>query len=208
MKFQAKGNSDFKIPPAGNHVAICNMIVDMGMQPGSGQYPDPKPQVHIRFELCNELHEYEDKAGHKVTAPMVIGRTFTASMSVKGHLRKFIEGMYGKPFPNDEAAADFDFSKIAGKKCLLNVVHVERPPKTYANIQSATPLPKGMVDSTEQYNKTIYFSLDDPDKEAFNRIPNWLKEKIENRLAEAGSTTQPDAPAAGETEKFDDEVPF
>lgn len=51
MKFPAKPSSDFEVAPAGNHVAICNAVVDLGLQPGSKMYPDPKHQVYIRFEL-------------------------------------------------------------------------------------------------------------------------------------------------------------
>ena len=84
-----------------------------------------------------------------------IGRTFTASMSEKANLRKLIESWFGKKFPNDEAAADFDCTKLLGYKCLLNVTHTEKGQKTYANVANATPIPKysgNAVGDTPKYS--------------------------------------------------------
>jgi hypothetical protein len=182
MKFPAKASADFAICPAGNHVAICNAVVDLGMQPGSGQYPDPKHQVYIRFELPTEQIKYT-KEGVEISGPMSIGRTFTASMSEKANLRKFVESWFGKKFPNDGAAAEFDHAVLLGRKCLLNVTHTEKEGgKTYANISAATPIPKGMTADYPQHNPSLYFDLSNPDAEAFNRLPEWLQNKITERI--------------------------
>jgi hypothetical protein len=182
MKFPAKASGDFAICPAGNHVAICNAVVDLGMQPGSGQYPDPKHQVYIRFELPTEQIKYV-KDGVEVSGPMSIGRTFTASMSEKANLRKFIESWFGKKFPNDNAAADFDHAALLGRRCLLNVTHTEKDGRSYANIANATPIPKGMVADQQQHNGSLYFDLTAGDQtETFNRLPEWLQKKINERL--------------------------
>ena len=181
MKFQAKNTSDFTPVPAGNHVAICNAIVDMGLQPGSALYPEPKHQVYLRFELPTERISYA-KDGRDVEGPMSIGRTFTASMSQKANLRAFIEAWVGKKFPNDERAAAFDIFQLLGKKCLLNVTHVEKGERTYANIAGASPIPKGMKADYTLVNDLIGFDLELPDEQMFARLPEWLGEKINKRL--------------------------
>lgn len=118
----------------------------------------------------------------KVTGPMSIGRTFTASMGEKANLRKFIEGWFGKKM-NDESAADFDLSLILGRKCLLNVTHSEKPGgKTYANVVAASPIPKGMPTEYVQHNPSLFYDLDSPDETTFKKLPNWLQEKIEAAL--------------------------
>ena len=183
MKFPAKASADFAICPAGNHVAICNAVVDLGMQPGSGQYPDPKHQVYVRFELPTEQIKYV-KDGQEITGPMSIGRTFTASMSEKANLRKFVESWFGKKFPTDAAAADFDHAVLLGRKCLVNVTHTEKGEKTYANISNATPIPKGMVAEYQQHNPSLFFDLSKPDTETFNRLPEWLQKKVNERIEE------------------------
>lgn len=182
MKFPAKASADFAICPAGNHVAICNAVVDLGVQPGSGMYPDPKHQVYVRFELPEEQIKYV-KDGQEVAGPMSIGKTFTASMSEKANLRKFIEAWFSKKFPSDVAAADFDHATLLGRKCMLNVTHSEKGEKTYANIASAAPIPKGMTANYDQHNGSLFFDLTAGDQAAvFNRLPEWLQKKINERL--------------------------
>lgn len=209
MKFAAKATADFAIVPAGNHVGICNGVIDLGMQPGSGMYPAPKPQVYVRFELPGEQIEYQ-KDGKTITGPMSIGTTMTASMSEKANLRKLIESWFGKKFPTDEAAADFDMKNLLGKRCLLNVTHSEKNNKTYANISNATPLPKGMVSNEPQHNPSLFFELDHADEATFKSLPEWLRKKIVARLPDPNDvdheTTRQEA-IAGAAE-FDDDIPF
>lgn len=206
MKFPAKASVDFEVVPSGNHVAICNAIVDLGLQPGSGMYPDPKHQVYIRFELPTERVRYQ-KDGKEIEGPMSIGRTMTASMSEKANLRKFIESWFGKKFPSDDVAADFDLGKLLGCKCLLNVTHTEKGQKVYANIANATPIPKGMTADYPQHNISLYFSLDEPDDNAFNALPEWLRKKISERLDEDASTDK-DTDARAAAGDFDENIPF
>lgn len=207
MKFPAKGGNDFAIAPVGNHLAICNAIVDLGLQPGSVQYPEPKHQVYIRFELPDEVVEYE-KDGVKISGPMSIGRTFTASMSPKANLRKFVESWFGKSFPSDDAAAAFDFQHVLGRKCLLNVSHTERDGKTYANISAATPLPKSMATAeVTQHNPSLYFDLSAPSRQTFAALPEWLRKKIDSRLqTHSPSVTETDGTQSDDP--FDDSIPF
>lgn len=202
MKFPAKSSANFEIVPAGQHVAICNAVVDLGMQPGSAMYPDPKRQVYIRFELPAERIQYT-KDGREMEGPMSIGRTFTASMHEKASVRKFIESMFGKNFPSDEAAEDFDFKALLGRKCLLNVTHNERAGKSYANIQNVGPIPKGMPADYPQHNPSLYYSLDDPNASVLAALPEWIQKKIAERIQSEPATQS--APAA---EEFSDEIPF
>lgn len=210
MKFPAKGGGDFAIAPAGNHVGICNAIVDLGLQPGSAQYPDPKHQVYLRFELPQERVSYV-KDGETVEGPMSIGRTFTASMHEKASLRKFVEAWFGKAFPSDERAADFEFRTLLGRRCLLNVTHKEGNGKIYANIVNATPLPKGMTSTEPQHNPSLYFSLDERDP-APDGLPEWLLNKIRARLPDDAkgfeTSVAEKAEAQAARAEFDDDIPF
>jgi hypothetical protein len=208
MKFPAKASADFEIVPSGNHIAICNAVVDLGMQPGSGMYPEPKRQVYVRFELPTERIKYT-KDGVEKEGPMSIGRSFTASMSEKANLRKFIESWFGKKFPSDDAAADFDFSLILSRKCLLNVTHTEKAQKTYANIAGAAPIPKGMTADYEQQNKSLFYSLDTPDAQVFKQLPEWLQKKVHERLQdEPEPKREPETVASGGYADLDDDIPF
>jgi hypothetical protein len=209
MKFPAKAGGDFEIVPSGNHIAICNAIVDLGLQPGSGQYPEPKRQVYVRFELPTERIKYK-KDGADLEGPMSIGRSFTASMSEKANLRKFIESWFGKKFPTDATAADFDLFNLLGRKCLLNVTHTDKAAKTYANISNATPIPKGMSADYPQHNESLYYSLDDHNHQTFMALPEWLRKKIESRIQMPDRERIEDEPVAagGGSAEFDDDIPF
>ncbi len=204
MKFEAKSGGDFEPVPAGNKIAICNAIVDLGVQKGRGRYPDPKHEVYIRFELPTERIKYE-KDGVEVEGPMSIGRRFTASMSSKANLRQFIESWFSKKFPTDPEAADFDHAKLVGRKCLINVTHNESNGKTYANISSVGPIPDGMPSEYSQHNGSIVFDLSKPDQDAYDALPEWLKKQVDERLCdnmhEAKGETKPPA-------DYDDDVPF
>jgi hypothetical protein len=207
MKFAATQSKEFKQCPAGSHVAICNAVVDMGLQPGSDTYPTPKHQVYIRFEIPGERVSYI-KDDQDIEGPMSIGRTFTASMNEKANLRLFLEGMFGKKFPGDETASNFDLKSVLGKKCLLNVTHTSKGGKTYANLAGAMPLPKGMSDDSKQENDSLYFSLDGAQSEmqkVFNKLPKWLQSKIEGRLLNEQHIA-PSAPT--KADEFNDDIPF
>jgi hypothetical protein len=54
------------------------------------------------------------------------------------------EGFMGTKLHDDEAY-NFNLEDLLGDVCLLNVVHTEKDGNTYANIQGASPLPKGIT---------------------------------------------------------------
>lgn len=175
MKIPQKA-SDFKTVPEGTHLAVCNAIVDLGMQPGSQMYPAAKQQVYIRFEVPGEMIEHDGKEG-----PAVVGAFFTASMGKKAKLRQFIEGWFAKSFPSEDAASDFDLSMLIGKAALLNIVHNKSGDKTYANIKTAAPLIKGMEKPALQ-NEPISFYIAEWDDKEYAKVPEFLRKKIESRL--------------------------
>lgn len=171
------GGGDFKRVPSGTHIAICNMVADIGLQPGSQMYPDPKRQVVIRWEVPGERVEYE-KDGEQVEGPLTISRTLTASMNEKAALRKLLESWRGKKF-SDQEAAQFDVASILGKACLLNVSEDEKGDKTYSNVSGVSPLMKGMQPPTAE-NPLLYFAEDCFDN--YEQLPKWVKEKIDNQI--------------------------
>jgi len=192
------GGGDFKRAPAGSHIAVCNLVADCGMHPGSPQYPSPKRKLYLRFEIPDERVEYE-KDGKKIEGPLTIGSFYTASMNEKATLRKHLEGWRGIAF-NDADAATFDISKLLGKACMLNVIETEHNGKTYSNIQNIGKLPKS-VTAPKAENDLLYYADDDTSQ--FDELPKWLREKIESQIV-------PATPAATEshTSFHDDEIPF
>lgn len=210
LNYPEKGNHNGKfLVPAGSHIALCNMVVDLGMQPGNGIYPEPKYQLFVRWELPFEIVEYE-KDGKKLKGPRVIGKTYTASMGKKANLRKDLEAWRGKAFTDGEASK-FDIGSILGKGCMINVVHKEKEELTYANIVGVSGLPKGTAMPSFSV-RPIYYAPDD--KTLYDELPDWLRKKIDTQIKVGGELAQGD-PTLPPVDSYnpteggsDDDIPF
>lgn len=206
MKFSAKGGGrDFKRVPSGNHIAVLNIIADVGLQPGSAMYPEPKHQVYLRWEIPAERVTYE-KAGESMEGPMCIGRFYTASMSAKANLRKDVENWRAKALTDDEAE-EFELRNLLGKSCMITVQEVERGGKTYSNVKSVGALPKGMP-APKAENPLVFY---EPGGD-ISELPERLREKIQSQIE---SKTKEDVDVSGMSQyealhddKFDDDIPF
>lgn len=205
MTFPTGGTpSEFKRVPAGSHIAVCNLIADCGMQPGSALYPNPKRKLYVRFEIPTERVEYE-KDGQTVEGPMTLGSFYTASMNEKATLRKHLESWRGRSF-TDEEAAQFDVSSILGKACMLSVVHSESGGKVYANIASIGAMPKG-IPIPKGENPLLYYDEHSPAAD-LDKLPKWLQDKINGQIAVAAATQEPE-PMPKDAGAFeDDDIPF
>lgn len=205
LKFKTNaGSSDFKNVPSGSHIAICNLVADCGLQPGSASFPAPKQKIYIRFEIPNERIQY-DRDGKHYDQPAVIGSFYTASMHEKATLRKHLEGWRGKVFTDDEAE-NFDVAAILGKPCMLSVVENSVGGKTYTNIVSIGALPKG-VHVPKAENELLYFAEDNTG--TFSKLPEWLQKKINEQLTAKPQQPEPQHYFAGDgTEITDDDIPF
>jgi hypothetical protein len=207
MPILAKENSgkDFKKVPPGAHFAICNMVVDVGLQEGYQKKPQHK--IYLRWEVPDERVSYE-KDGNTTEGPCSIGRFYTLSLSEKANLRKDLENWRGRTFTSDELKG-FDIESVLGKPCQIMVTHETDNGKTYANITGVMGVSKDQKErakATKPENPLVSFSLDSPDQKLFETLPNWLKEKIDARLEPAD--TKPAPKAAEVDDDFDDEIPF
>lgn len=211
------GGRDFEPLRADQHVALCDMIVDLGMQPpGPNSKFGPKHQVYFRWQVPEERVEYEYD-GQQVNRPAVIGRIFTASLSEKGHLRPFLESWRGQAFTADELR-EFDLNSVAGAAAFINVIHEPGnkagKPVTYANIATIMKLPKGMPKPKLEGEIIIH----DEDHDRYDDLPEWLQKKLDAAIDEdddhtdtqrgqGGFVQQRPQPAAFDDD-LDDSVPF
>lgn len=191
---------DFKPVPAGTHVAVCTMVVDMGIQPG-GKFK-PARKVYLRWELPNEVMEWADKEGTKHTGPMVIGKQYTLSLNEKATLRGDLEAWRGCTFSEQELAG-FDLVNVLGKPCMVGVMHNTNGNKTYANISAVMGLSKGIA-APKATGSLIQYSIEDHDQRVFDGLPGWLQEAIKGRVAADSKTV----PSGDSDADFDDDIPF
>lgn len=199
------GGGGFDPVPVGVHRAVCVAVVDLGMQPAYRAEYKPAYKVLLTFELPDELTDNGE--------PRLISETLTASMSTKANLRKLIESWFGKGFPSDEAAGDFDLRNLLGRPAFLNVTHTQKGEKTYAKVTSVIPLPKN-AEKPIPSGEPLYYSEagDQPLEErslVYSKLPEWVRKKIDGQIRATPEPLSVPAGAASTDGAFDgDDIPF
>lgn len=213
------GGAAFKRVPTGVHCARCIGVIDLGTQDiVFGGESKLQHKVQIQWEVLGE-----DELGVPLTTerdgievPLSISKRYTLSLHEKAGLRRDLEAWRGKPFSAEELKG-FDVSKLLGAFCMLNVVEQDGSNgKTYSNISSITPLPRGLPKPVST-TPMVTFDVDKPDMGVFAGFHEKLKETIQSsvewreRTAKlSGQPAKPAAPAK-QTTAFDDmadDVPF
>lgn len=182
MKAPVSNQTEFEILSQGTHRAVCSQIVGLGMQESewNGQITE-KQKLKLRFEVPDERVEWETSEGENKEGPKIIWMTCTFSMHENARLRKLIQSWRGNKM-TDKEAYEFDVDVLLGKACLINVVHNEYQGKTYANIESASPLMKGM-DAPEVEGESFCFDPYNYTQDEFDKLPDWLQGLIEKGIA-------------------------
>ncbi len=181
MATEGGSGGDFTPAPEGTHIGRCVKVIDLGTQPGSQMYPDPKHKVMVAWELPSELHEYNGEQ-----LPFLVTTRYTMSLHEKASLRKVLESWRGRAFTADELAG-FDLKNVAGKACMLSVIHTEDG--KYANVSAVTSMVKGL-EVPPAVNPVVYYEIEDGDSEAFRAFSPRLQETIRS----APEWTGPDDP--------------
>ena len=196
------GGGDFKKVPQGTHMAVCNMVVNLGAQPTSYQGQDTglKPQVYIRWEIPSQRVEYDDKEGNHIEGPMTVGKTYTISLSEKANLRKDLEAWRNQAFTEEERKG-FDVDKVLGKCCQVIVTHKESQNGVFAKVTGIAGWPTGVERITAE-NDLLSFSADNTS--LYEKLPKWIKEKLNGAVTQSA----PEQEYADSDVPFDDSIPF
>lgn len=178
---KAPENKEFKIMPAGSHVARCYSIVDLGTQEKIYKQTGELKEVHvirIAWEFPTELTVFGDEKGEQ---PFILGEEYTLSLADKANLRNVLESWIGRPLNEDELHDGYNLRELVGKECLIGIIHAKSKDgtKTYANIQTIGQIPKGLV-CPLQINPSQYFVIDTEnfDQETFELLPEFVQKKI------------------------------
>ena len=189
MIVSANGDGDFELAPAGNHVARCYAVINLGMVEQGGKYPGIYHKARLSFELCSE-HMKDGR-------PFSVSEHLTASLSSKSRLHQRLVGWRGKGFTADELEG-FNLKNVLGAPCMLNVVHTPSADgqKTYVNIAGISPVPKGL-EVPELVNDQLYFDFD----RSIEDLPEFLRKMI-------GDKPGAPQPAAPVDDDYEDDIPF
>jgi len=206
--YKDTGGGDYTPTPEGTHLAICNMVVDLGFQETTYMGETKvKHQVYLRWELPHERLEWTDKEGAQHEGPMSIGKTYTLSLSEKANLRKDLETWRAKAF-TDKELEGFDLFVLLGIGCQVTVVHAHKDGKTYANVRGIAGWPKGTPKPERTENVPLRYSADENGD--FEDLPDWIKERLSKQIDPdtlAGTTNVAHESGNGHDDMYDP-IPF
>jgi hypothetical protein len=212
IKAPASAGGDFEIAPEGVFLARCYKMVDVGTQTETGQFGTKENRkVYIYWELL-QTADGEPVFMEDGKTPFSIFNSYKLSMHQKANLRKHLDSWRGKKFTEEEAA-EFDITKLLDKFCLLQITHTTSKDgqKTYANVDGIMTTKK----KVDGINEICSFSIEDPDMDVFNDLPDWLQQKIEEAPEWSETETEEEAAPAEPakkklaTDEIDvDDVPF
>ena len=168
----------------GTYPARLVQLIDLGVQPRKpyqGQEKDPIQMIWVTYELTNEF--MKDESGNDIEdKPRWISESFPF-YNLKADRAKST-ARYMAIDPQVEKGGNWD--QLLGCPVAVSVVHNQSGDRTFANIGNTAPVMKGMpVD--ELKNEAVVFSLDEPDLEVFNALPEFLQEKIKGNINYQGS---------------------
>jgi hypothetical protein len=167
------GTGTKQLAPEGTHVARCIQIIDKGTT-FDQKWQNRKRKVQFVFELPNELTVFAEDKGEQ---PFIAKTIMNLSMGEKAIMRKFIEAWLGKKM-TDKQASDLDLFKLISKPAMINLSHnTLADGRTFVNIMSISPLPKGM-ECPEQINEALCYDTTEHDQEVFDKLPSFIQEDI------------------------------
>lgn len=191
-------SSDFQPCPAGNQLAVCARLVDLGTQETTYKgKPKQQRKLFVEFQVPGERNAEGD--------PFTVSNRYTFSSHEKATLRKHLESWRGKRFTDDEIT-DFELRNILGKAACLTIVHTHHNGTTYADLTNVAGLPKGSTAPTLE-GETVYLSLDPDDFEpnVFQSLTAKLQETIA-KSPEYRSLNQPNTAGGYSTEPMTNEL--
>lgn len=162
--------TSYQSPSVGSHWAYLISIIDMGTQPWSQQYPTPKRQVKLQFELPLEKWVFD-----WVEKPNTIWSTYTLSTADRALFRPVFEALFqGKPTEDDYY--DINFDKLIWSPCTVTVVQNGE----YFNVTTVAPLTKWITLPPVFYELKVVDldKLDDKTIKVIGSLGDKMKEKL------------------------------
>lgn len=200
---------DFKIAPAGNHLARLYSCIDLGHQ--SVDWKGETKIMH-KVVLTWELHG-EDDSGEKLVTednkPLIVTKRYTVSLGDQSTLRKDLESWSGKKMTVEDRK-NFDLKNLLGKFCMLSVVHSEDG--KFANVSTISAVPSAMRNSLpDGINPITHFWLQEFDQAKYDALPKYYKEKITESSEWRGKQKRDAEPKIRDDDNFgpaDSDIPF
>lgn len=177
----------------GTYPARLQGIIALGMQeqrPYKGEEKEPRPEVHFNYELLDEFMTDED-GNEDRKKPRWISETLPMH-NLEADLAKSTKRYYAL---DPKAVHNGDWAALINTPCMLTIVANEGKGKNagtiYNNISGVSSMrAKEAANAGELVHAPVVFDIDEPDADAWNRIPEWLQKKIRTNLEFEGSALE------------------
>ena len=195
LKKAPKGTGGGNTPPLeeGTYPARVVQIVDLGLQnqrPWQGQEKAPAYEMSITYELLDEFmldedgKELEDKPRWLSEIIPVHNLSADKAKSTKRYMALDAGCEY-----------DGDFTKLINTPCMVTIVNNQgkgaNTGKVFNNVASIAPMrSKDAAKAAELVNEPKLFVLDEPDLDVYEKLPDFMKEKLTGNLEYEGSALQ------------------
>jgi len=198
-------SKEFKIAPAGLHMARLYSIIDLGHQ--SVEWAGESKIMH-KVVFTWELHG-EDDAGQPLQTddkkPLIVSKRYTVSLGDQARLRQDLEAWSNKKMTSEDRK-NFDLKGLLGKFCMVNITHSEDG--KYANISGISPVPSALRNAQpEGINPAVHFWLAEFDQSTYDALPKYYKEKITESSEWRGQKAR-EANEPVESDPKLDDIPF
>jgi hypothetical protein len=199
-------SKEFKIAPAGLHMARLYSIIDLGHQ--ATEWAGETKIMH-KVVFTWELHGNDDNDQPLKTddgKPLIVSKRYTVSLGDQARLRQDLEAWSNKKM-TPEDRKNFDLKNLLGKFCMVNITHSEDG--KYANISGISPVPSALRNAQpEGINPPLHFWLAEFDQAKYDALPKYYREKITESSEWRGQKQRDaEAPVASDHTLVDD-IPF
>lgn len=199
---------------AGMYPARIAQLVDLGVQERKawkGTKKAPCDQLWVTYELGTEFLPDED-GNPDLKKPRWVSEKlnmfpFDQDMALSTKRMVAID---------PAGALGGDWARALNLPVLVQVVNRESKGKIYNNIGGVTP-PMAGLDVAPLVNPPVSFDFDNPDKEVYDDLPNFLQEMIQGAFNFpmgglndffSGNEDEVEAVSLEEAVLYDDDVPF
>lgn len=198
-------SKEFKIAPAGSHMARLYSIIDLGHQ--ATEWAGESKIMH-KVVFTWELHGDDDNGQPLQTddkKPLIVSKRYTVSLGDQARLRQDLEAWSNKKM-SPEDRKNFDLKGLLGKFCMVNITHSEDG--KYANISGISPVPSALRNAQpDGINAPLHFWLAEFDQAKYDALPKYYKEKI-TESSEWRGQKQRDAEAPVANDDVLNDIPF
>lgn len=189
MKLKDKVKAKLPPLPGGTYPAICIGIADLG-----DQYYQEYEKIYHKVVFTFEIPSEADGSGR----PRQLSQQYTFSLHKKSNLYSLLNSWTNQNMSEQEMR-ELDLFSLIGNSCLINASVNE---KGYNKIEAVMSMPKGMP-PLQSATPVIKYDIDVDgfEGEAWDNLPNWVKDKVRNSKQYQELAPDTTLPAPSEEEK-------